>query len=297
MRRLLISLAAVLLSASCYAQYSGGSGTAGDPYLISSPGDIVLLGSTEGDWGKHFVLVNDIDLAGVSVNRIGFDYHDGDYFVGSFDGGGHVLRNLTMHLPEAEFVGLFGHIGGGGEIRNLLLEGGSVRGDDYVGGLVGRSEGGNILNCCSTGSVSGDHRVGGLVGGTEFGTITNCFSTESVVDGRIYVGGLVGVNLRCSITNCYSRGSVMDGEEYVGGLVGGNYGIITSCYSTGSVSGEERSGGLTGYNGEDAITGCFWDVQTSGMSYSRGGMGFGLRQRIRCMFNSWPQRRQTLGVT
>ena len=44
------------------AQYSGGSGTAQEPYQIATAEDLITLGETPDDYDKHFVLTADIDL-------------------------------------------------------------------------------------------------------------------------------------------------------------------------------------------------------------------------------------------
>jgi hypothetical protein len=48
----------------CAGTYSGGSGTAEDPYKISTVADWKYLTYTSADWGKNFILLNDIDFQG-----------------------------------------------------------------------------------------------------------------------------------------------------------------------------------------------------------------------------------------
>ena len=137
---------------------------------------------------------------------------------------------------------------------------------NYVGSLVGYLRDGTITGCyVEGGSVSGDEYVGGLVGsnGGEFDvgpprrrTISNCGSTISVQGSRS-VGGLVGENWDGSTTTSYSTGTVT-GDRYVGGLVGYNDigGDVIYCYSSSEVSGSDDVGGLVGYNhGGEAIVG------------------------------------------
>lgn len=78
-----------------------------------------------------------------------------------------------------------------------------ARQGDAVGSLVGNLGNGAIINCYAQGgSVSGDEGVGGLAGNNRE-TMTNCYSSASVT-GTIFIGGLVGDNQGGSITNCYS---------------------------------------------------------------------------------------------
>lgn len=84
-----LSIISLFLTVSVYAQtYSGGSGTAQDPYLISSKADMAALAIAVNDGnaysGKHFLLTQ--DLTGIST-RIGNS--STNCFKGVFDGGGY----------------------------------------------------------------------------------------------------------------------------------------------------------------------------------------------------------------
>jgi hypothetical protein len=239
------------------AKYSGGTGSPENPYRIATPEDMQQIGANPSDWNKHFILVNDVNLAsytGTQFNRIGTDWDSA--FTGVFDGNNHKVWNLTWYSNGIDYVGLFGWVGG--QITNLGLENVDVNAvNGYrVGGLVGYNDGGTITNCYSSGSVSGNYDVGGLVGKNS-GTITNCYSTGSVTGTQYQVGGLVGENWWGMITDCYSTCSVRGTRGDVGGLVGYNHGgTITNCYSTSTVSGGGAVGGLVGDNGHGTITNC-----------------------------------------
>ena len=218
-------------------------------------------------------------------NSSGICYWKGISFNGAFDGNGFVVINLTIDTAGANnhFLGLFGMIeGAAAEVKNLGIEGLTITGgsvSDAVGGLCGSNgwwtnPGGTIINCYSAGSVSGDWYVGGLLGRNDYSSIvTNCYSVSSV-NGDLKVGGLVGENYQGHVTNCYSMGSV-NGNLKVGGLVGdNNYSRVTNCYSTGSVSGTGNDvGGLVGDNDYGHVTNSFWDVETSDLTTSAGGTG------------------------
>jgi len=243
-----------------------GSGSEADPYIITDSNE---LGTVWYRPSACYVMANDIDLAGISWSGSVVPF-----FSGVFDGNGYIVRNADVNMPGSDYVGLFGYVGAGGQIRNLGLEDVSIGGSRCVGGLVGISSG-TISNCYSTGSVAGNGRVGGLVGGNSYyATIIDCYSTGSVTGTGDYVGGLVGWN-GGTITNCYSTGSVTGTGSYssVGGLVGGNNGTIIGCYSTGSLSGTDYVGGLVGSNVWGKISNSFWDVNTSGEPNSAGGIG------------------------
>ena len=274
----LIVLASVC---SAQAQYSGGSGTAEDPYQIATAADLIALGEEPNDYDKHFILTADIDLdpnlpEGKVFDRavIAWDVNDderwfqGTAFTGVFHGNDHRISNLT--IIGDSYLGLFGSTDGAA-ISDLSLEAVDIVGTgNYFGGMVGLN-GGSITNCHSAGRVTGGDDAGGLVG-AHSGWITTSYSASSV-NGDESVGGLVGEvgHWLSSITSTYSTGSV-NGNKGVGGLVGENGGSITASYSTGSVSGSEYVGGLVGGSWGWAY-GCFWDIQTSGQTVSVHGTG------------------------
>jgi Zn-dependent metalloprotease len=266
-------------------------------YQISSVADLQALCNTPGNYGQHFILTADLDCSGAALTPIG---NSSTPFTGIFDGNGHTISNLTITASTQDYIGLFGYVGSGGQIRNLGVEDVNMTGNICVGGLVGYNDDGTLTGCYATGSVSGideSSYVGGLVGYNANGTLTSCYATGSVSGGS-YSGGLVGEN-DGSLTSCYATGSVtgtgqdslvgglvgynggtrtscyatgsVSGNLCVGGLVGYNYGTLTSCYATGSVSGTDLVGGLVGYNDYGTLTACFWDIQTSGQTIGDGG--------------------------
>ena len=197
----------------------------------------------------------------------------------SFDGDGHIIRNLTIDTvgPYNSYLGLFGYISGSSaEIKNLGLENVNITGGDYscyLGGLCGGNgdwdnPGGTITNCYATGSVTnglGSRHLDGLCG-SNHGTITNCYATGSVtgVDYSDSLGGLCGYSDHGTITNCYATSSVTGGDysDNLGGLCGrSDYGTITNCYATGLATGGYDSsslGGLCGFNNDGTITNCYF---------------------------------------
>ncbi|OHB56863.1 MAG: hypothetical protein A2Y07_10835 [Planctomycetes bacterium GWF2_50_10] len=223
--------------------YSGGDGTADNPYQIADANDWLLLTNDPNKWNKQFILTADIDLTDVNLTPVG---NSNTRFTGIFDGNYHVIRNADINMPGANYVGLFGYLAGSGQIENLGVVDCNINaGDgDYVAGLVGSNfDYGHIQNCYVTGTVSGDK----------------------------FVGGLVAKNTEI-ISNCYSMAKV-SGNQFVGGLVGYNYSLITRCYSTGEVTAVSDAGGLIGKTSRGVTYNSFWDVLTSGQATSDGGRG------------------------
>ncbi len=139
------------------------------------------------------------------------------------EGNGHTIANLFINRGSETRVGLFAITLNSSEIRNLGIVDAKVTGDQYVGRLVGASQG-RIATSYATGSVSGTSGVGGLVGWAASGSITHSYATGNV-SGSADVGGLVGEggsNIFApplTITATYATSDV-SGSNNVGGLVG-----------------------------------------------------------------------------
>jgi hypothetical protein len=126
------------------------------------------IGAEPNDWDKHFILVNDVNLAqytGTQFNIIGIDPYLGTPFTGVFDGNDHKIWNFTWSSTGRNDIGLFGNLGSGGHIKNLGMENVDVNAVNgwHVGGLVGTNSG-TIRDCYAVATVDGEGCVGGLVG-------------------------------------------------------------------------------------------------------------------------------------
>lgn len=195
------------------------------------------------------------------------------------------LRPASTCQKRVFYVGALAGSIGQGSISNCSVDGGQVKGDRWVGGLIGSNRG-TISECsttCTVGmteerplesmSTSLDRRnfFGGLAGETS-GMISNSWS-GSEVSGEASIGGLVGKSRRPSrLSNCYSSGHV-SGENSIGGLVGtcSKESTIEKCYSTGSVDGDEQAGGLVGWH-EGTISECYVTAFVTADSNEGGGL-------------------------
>lgn len=83
-------------------------------------------------------------------------------FKGNVDGNDKQIKNLNVR--GGDYAGLFGHIEDG-TIENIKLDGASVEGRTYTGGIVGYSKNATINNC----SVSGVIGIGGKLSGSSNG--------------------------------------------------------------------------------------------------------------------------------
>ena len=190
----------------------------------------------------------------------------------TLQGNGHTLAHLFIARPAAQQVGLVGHMGQGGSIRNLGLRAVAVTGGDVTGGLVGENNRGVIRGVYVGGQVSGGSSVGGLVGYNLRGTITTSYATSAVTGRSASVGGLVGFNLRGTVSASYASGAVTSGR-FAAGLVGfSQFGPVTASYAVGAVS-ASFPGGLVKTNRGSTITASYWDTETTGQTTSAGGTG------------------------
>ena len=253
---------------------------AADPgYTVSEDGKTYTVTTAEGlkavadianngNLGINITLTENINLTDIDWTPIGSDYYN--QYTGTFDGGNHTITGLTV-TGSNEFAGLFGFIGPGGTVQNVVLEGVQITSDNssgYAGGVAGYCYGGTLENCSVSGSISSTLFVGGVVSNQIGGSITGC-SSSATVKGVIFVGGIAGeTNDVALLTGCYATGDVTvenDGpsKARAGGVVGSNGGnsTLTACYAAGNVSGKGSGtihvGGAVGEN-YGTVTACYW---------------------------------------
>ena len=103
-----------------------GKGTEEEPYLIQSAEDLqafsnyVNRGMSFAD--QYVEQTADIDMDGKKFTPIGA-FSGESYFYGTYNGKGHIIRNLSIQGKATEDVGLFGRLEGA--VYNLGLEAGT----------------------------------------------------------------------------------------------------------------------------------------------------------------------------
>ena len=239
-------------------------------YVVNDVTDFKQLLAFGQDDALKFSLASDLDLTAEPNLYI-------PYLAGDFDGGNHTVFNLNVSFDFLSHVGLFGYLADGASTTSLGVEGASIDGADYVGGVIGFSKG-TVSNCYASGSVTGKLYVGGLAGDNYHGTVSNSSSTANVISSGPYgdgscAGSLLGGNDEGAVSDCYSTGSVT-GEDNVGGLVGWNIaGTVSNSHSTGSMTGDYHVGGLIGTNGySGTVSNSYSTGSVYGSMYSVGGL-------------------------
>ena len=149
--------------------------------VINRPEDqgVGLFGSI----GSTAVVVN-VNLEGGTIT--------GSHYVGSLVGE-NWSQEVAACSSSADVNGLT-RIGGMAGINRGILDScntaGTVQGNEYVGGLVGRNYKGIVQNCYSTGEVTGIHWTGGLIGGSCDGETYESFWDIELSGLTISAGGV-----------------------------------------------------------------------------------------------------------
>ncbi len=256
------------------AQFAGGSGTADDPYQITTAAHLSNIRSyptacfvlcndivfTDGDFAAGGAFYND----GTGWNPIGYG---GTLFTGSLDGKGYSIQNLQIWRDgeiSYAYLGLFSVIRG--EVKDLHVIGEKIRittdSAVAVGGIAGATLG-TLSGCSVDGEISvssaGFTRIGGLSGIVDpnayfWDNVNKSSITAS--GGTVYAGGVVG-HLRGTVSECVNLGAVTVNKGNIsraGGAVGYlQEGEICNCFNVGTVTvtgtGQSRSaGGIVGTN-------------------------------------------------
>lgn len=219
---------------------------------IDTPAELYDI---RNDLGGSYRLTADIDLAGYSSGDGWEPIGDGGSpFIGTFDGNGYTVRNLTID-STANSVGLFGATQGA-TIANVRLTGANVKGTKSVGALVGWAQDGTTITGSSVaGTVTGSDQAGMLVGYLGFATVRESYATGHLqavpASSDPDFGGLVG----------YATSNGVKGK-------------VADSYSAALISGATNGGGLIGEATLGvSVTNSFWDVGASGKSTSSGGTG------------------------
>ena len=250
--------------------------------------------ANNGNLGINITLTENINLTDMEWTPIGTNYNNA--YTGIFDGGGHTITGLTVTGSD-QYAGLFGRIGSGGTVKNVVLEGVQITSDNSlgsVGGVAGYSYG-NIEYCSVSGSVSGSGMngiAGGVVGLQVGGSLTGCSSSATVNAGSTAGGVVGGTNNGATLTACYTTGdvtleSINQYGNFAGGVVGSNgASTLQACYAWGSVTGSKSSGtvyvgGVTGSNDLGTLTACYHAKGTvNGPAGTTGGVaGRNFRRR------------------
>ena len=244
---LIVTLLPTTVYAAGMPEYSGGTGTKEDPWLISSVDDLKTLANTintgkaadfDADaaaggsgvagnyYGYYFKQTCDLDLSAIADwEPIGYS---GDYyFAGNYDGGNYTIFNMTSTGKNDEegyaTAGLFGWVAFGSvsnvHVKHANLKATGQGNYSYAGGITGVVYGSSITNCSVSDSViesardSNNNCAGGITGYSSGGTFDRCAAEVNTIKTMAYGGGFVGEvdddygAGTSSFKNCYAANS------------------------------------------------------------------------------------------
>ena len=215
-----------------------GSGTSSDPYVITNTtmmeafarsvaashtfeGQFVTLGadiaySYDAQWDRDMSVENNYTAIGGFARP----------FRGTFDGQGHTVSGIRIYkggLNDADTnQGLFGYIGSGGTVKNVILRDACIYGREYIGGIVGYNSG-NVAGCyvvntyvIATSYTNRDIIVGYQDGGTYDRSSYRDCAKRIVVGGgitqsrkKVYVSALYSLTPGTGVGLTRSGGTVL----------------------------------------------------------------------------------------
>ena len=208
-----------------------GEGTKESPYQITNAEELAWFRDTvnNGTTNIHARLLREIDLNNVIWEPIGTKEHP---YTGTFDGNAYTIKNFWLGRysgsDEISEKGLFGRIGSGGTIQDLVVK------VDFMGSVISPSNV-NVTKC-------------GLIAAYNAGTIQRC---SAIVNYMFHVKGAFGaIAYRNSgtIENCLSAVGRLQSDIFIpddasaAGVAYENSGTIKNCLFDGKL----RTDGVTG---------------------------------------------------
>ena len=275
---LLFIAAAVLIiptTTASAASFSGGDGSSGNPYRISTAADLAAIAQQVNNSGiahydgVYFKLYKDINLGGMEWAPIG--KNDSTYwFNGNFDGDGHTISNLTItQKTDGGFLGLFGC--SRGTIKNLFIKNVNINAayGEKAAGAICAANYGTIEKCGVDSGTIVDKSSGiGGISGRNYGTISQCYNKADLTTENGKAAGISGMNYQGTIENCYNAGTITQtgtNENYLAGGIcsDNNGGIVKYCLNFGKVISANGVGyGVSKDNG--TVTECYYDEDVCG---------------------------------
>ena len=261
-----------------------GSGTQGDPYVITTTKGLDLLamyvnglnGNTAHDCdGVYFQLGADItythttnwDNASSTENNYTAIGTNSNEFQGTFDGQDHIISGIRIYRggghPSADsYQGLFGSTKGG-TVRGVNLADARITGIYNVGGIAGKTFQSTVEDCtiaadvCIHAVLINSESHGGIVGFNQ-GTVRRCHSRATLsaanATGCNEFGAIAG-NAQGNIYDCIVVGAIVPDVSKAGALFGYRQGSTfrRNYYFSCTVAGVENATGV-GVGSDDGNT-------------------------------------------
>lgn len=230
-----------------------GSGTAEDPYQITSAAELIWLRDAvnAGEANTCAKLQRDVTHVDETWTSIGTSEHP---YTGTFNGNGHTIRVWLHGWGQA----LFGYVGADAELTDLAVT--KRQSENYslnASAPLAHSNAGTITRCRYSGGMTAKGSLGGLVY-TNSGTIEACYVYAGQLDGgsriEMYNGGWAGgiaYENTGTIVNSYFYGDIVQAQSNGtvrdiiswGAIAYKNSGKVSNCYY--GADGDDGYGGKT----------------------------------------------------
>ena len=139
-------------------------------------------------------------------------------YSGTFDGQGHTISGLYVNSND-NYIGLFGVVMSGSNIKNIGVINSYFKGNDFVGGIAGTvNESSFVQNCYSINTISGNDYIGGICGafGSNNTDIKKCYAVCNIhpSEKATHVGGVIASGEYVNISDCYYDSDIFSGKAY-----------------------------------------------------------------------------------
>ena len=226
-----------------------GSGTAEDPYQITSAAELIWLRDAvnAGEANTCAKLQQDVTYVDKVWTSIGTSEYP---YTGTFNGNGHTIRVWLHGWGQA----LFGYVGADAKLTDLAVT--KRQSENYslnASAPLARSNAGTITRCRYSGGMTAKGSLGGLVY-TNSGTIEACYVYAGQLNGgsriEMYNGGWAGgiaYENTGTIVNSYFYGDIVQAQSN---------GTVRDIIGWGAIA-HEKSGGkiINCYYGADSDDG------------------------------------------
>lgn len=226
-----------------------GSGTAEDPYQITSAAELIWLRDAvnAGEANTCAKLQQDVTYVDKVWTSIGTSEYP---YTGTFNGNGHTIRVWLHGWGQA----LFGYVGADAKLTDLAVT--KRQSENYslnASAPLARSNAGTITRCRYSGGMTAKGSLGGLVY-TNSGTIEACYVYAGQLNGgsriEMYNGGWAGgiaYENTGTIVNSYFYGDIVQAQSN---------GTVSDIIGWGAIA-HEKSGGkiINCYYGADSDDG------------------------------------------
>ncbi len=222
------------------ANFGGGSGIQGDPYLIYN---LRQLQNVSKYPSAYFTQQRNITSSLTTPLA---------EFSGNYNGNGYSVALAIQQTTD--YAGLFQKLNGA-TVSDVVVKG-SVAARAYLGGITGLATNSTITGCINNASVAAaGNYSGGIAGSLASTPVTQCVNYGAVTSNGWYAGGITGgqTGNTSVVKQCANYGNV-SGKYVIGGIVGYSYVGIQECFNHGDITATNTgAGGILG-QGRGSVT-------------------------------------------